>query len=479
MGRFRRLVEGAFEKLDEINEKEQARQVAKLTPAERERYEAWEQRTEALNTGTPQSELEHPKLVGKVLQGPAGEIVHGVVKAPKQGETIEEQAAWDERARVERTVRDDARAPYLAPDRSPVRITRVTAQRGTELDEVCAYLGASGLAARPELVYGAARVPDLIEPSRIGAGRFVEWDIVHAAEGELPPADPAVAVTLKSSERFVARGPGDLRPLDEDLALDLLVRAGIGGKQALGISRDYGFEKTGAADDERMPSLTVMVRGVSVLAGGGPAAAGALEQALAQPKPWPLGEGPPDGLRVEALQWEPLAQAVHPVRPQRAPLPSPFPYLPLTPQELLRAYIEIVGLAPADCYAAEVTYNRAFDLMGRSSAKWWLRRTGGGPDLPCADGELRKRLAGGQHVVVAYRDDPGYAEGRERFDAYMQEVLRAELRRNLALREPVPKPDGRLMKAIDRTADVVEFFTAEPGADDFFEPPRYCWPPSR
>ena len=38
MGRFRRLVEGAFEKLDEINEKEQARQVAKLTPAERERY---------------------------------------------------------------------------------------------------------------------------------------------------------------------------------------------------------------------------------------------------------------------------------------------------------------------------------------------------------------------------------------------------------------------------------------------------------
>ena len=182
---------------------------------------------------------------------------------------------------------------------------------------------------------------------------------------------------------------------------------------------------------------------------------------------------------VEALQWDAIAQAVHPVRQRRAPLPSPFPYLPLTPQELLTSYLEIVGVSPADCFSAGVTYDRAFDLMGRSSTTWGVRRTGGGPDLPCADGELRKRMAGGHHVVITYLDRPEYAEGRGRFDAYMRDELKAELRRGLALREPVPKPDGKLMKAIDRTADVVEFFTMEPGVDGSFEPPRYCWPPFR
>ena len=87
-------------------------------------------------------------------------------------------------------------------------------------------------------------------------------------------------------------------------------------------------------------------------------------------------------------------------------------------------------------------------------------------------------MAGGHHLVVAYRDAPAYAEGRARFEAYAQTVLQAHLRRGLAVRAPVPKPPGRLMKTIDRVADVVEFFSMDPSGEDGFVPPRYCWPPS-
>jgi hypothetical protein len=193
--------------------------------------------------------------------------------------------------------------------------------------------------------------------------------------------------------------------------------------------------------------------------------------------PLELPEGPPEGVVVDVLQWDAIAVAVHPVRQHRAPLPSPYPYLPLTPQELLTAYLEIVGVSPADAYSAQVTHGRPFDLMGRTSTKRGVRRTGGGPDLPCADGKPRQRMAGGHHLVVAYRDAPAYAEGRRRFDAYAEGELEVHLRRGLNLRAAVPKPTGKLMKTVDRVADVVDFFTGDMGTEDGFVPPRYCWPP--
>ena len=171
---------------------------------------------------------------------------------------------------------------------------------------------------------------------------------------------------------------------------------------------------------------------------------------------------------------------MHPLRQHRPPLPSPFPYLPLDPQELLRAYLGIVGLSPADTYAAQVTYDRRFDLMPRTSRSAHVRRTGGGPDLPCADGKPRKRMAGGHHIVVAYRDRPAYAEGRARFDAYAERELCAFLRRGLGLRAPLPEPPGRLERTADRVADVVEFFSMEAWYDGGEEDaPRYCRPPRR
>ena len=269
-----------------------------------------------------------------------------------------------------------------------MHITRVATRGETQLREVADQLAASGLAGRAELVYGAYRVPDLISPGRLGGerGAVVEWDIVHAADGRLPAAPQPAALYLGAGAILVDRAAGEPAPLDEDLVLD------------------------------------VLARGVHVLVTG---AAGAALSAAAASPPWRIGEGPPDGVWLEVLQWDAIAEAVQPVRQHRPPLPSPFPYLPLTAQELLRAYIEIVGVSPADAYCAQVTHDRPFDLMGRTSTKSGVRRTGGGPDLPCADGKPRERMAGGHHVVVAYRDGPEYAEGRARFEAYAQIELRA------------------------------------------------------
>jgi hypothetical protein len=89
MGIGRRLLEGAFSKLDEINERSQAAQLEKLTPAERERYELWEAHGAAARAGNT-ADLGDPRLVATVLQGPAGEVVHGVVKAQKRPDPIDD-----------------------------------------------------------------------------------------------------------------------------------------------------------------------------------------------------------------------------------------------------------------------------------------------------------------------------------------------------------------------------------------------------
>ena len=251
MGLGRRLVEGAFKKLDEINERDQARAVAKLTPAERERYDAWTARTEALHAGATVDELGDPRLIAKVLQGPAGEELHGVVKAPKRPAPIDDPAAWEAQAAAERAARDEVRAPYLAPERAPVRIARVLAQERTQAREVGEYLASSGLAGRPDLVYGVYRVPDAIDLGKLLGAKVVEWDVVHAgSDGELPPAATPAAAFFDAGRRWVDRTPGEPSPLDEDLGLDVLARAGIGPERTLGIARELTISHRGGDSDE-------------------------------------------------------------------------------------------------------------------------------------------------------------------------------------------------------------------------------------
>ena len=64
MSRARKLVEGALKKLDEASARSDAAAVAKLSPAERERYGYWQARMAALNADGSMAELEDAKLVG-------------------------------------------------------------------------------------------------------------------------------------------------------------------------------------------------------------------------------------------------------------------------------------------------------------------------------------------------------------------------------------------------------------------------------
>ena len=74
------------------------------------------------------------QIAGKVLQGPAGRHVHGIEKAPKPPPRIEDAAEWERVMRADLAVRDAAREPYLAPARSPLRISRFVAERGEVLE---------------------------------------------------------------------------------------------------------------------------------------------------------------------------------------------------------------------------------------------------------------------------------------------------------------------------------------------------------
>jgi hypothetical protein len=110
MGLARRLAEGALKKIDELGERDQARALAKLTPAERERYDLWVERTKAIQEGGSVEQLGDPLLTATVLQGSAGEAVHGVGKPPRAAQAIEDQDAWERQAAVELAVRDEARS---------------------------------------------------------------------------------------------------------------------------------------------------------------------------------------------------------------------------------------------------------------------------------------------------------------------------------------------------------------------------------
>ncbi len=477
MGKLKDAAEAAL-KAVEASGTPTPEQLAKLTPAQRERYEMFTARAEQARApgGLSAGVATDPRLLGRVLQGPAGEAVHGVTKAAKGPDRIQDPAEWERAMRADRAVRDAAREPYLAPTRSPIRISRVATRGGTQAEEVAEHLAATGLAGRPDLVYGLYRVPDRIRPS---AGsekrRVVEWDVVHAATEQLGRAASPADVYFDAERAWVARRPGEPSVLDEDLALAYLVRAGIGPEQTLGVARHCTIDPYG--DSESGGSRMIPeVHGVHAFHPAG--AGGTVAREMASEAPFALEPRVPEGIWLELLNWDAVARAVHPVRQHRPRLPSPFSYLPLTPQEVLRAYLGIVGIAPADSYGVQITYDHPLDLLGRTSMRSGVRKTTDGDEMPCADGKDRVRMHGGAHIVLTYRDSDTYAKGRERWAAYQAEALQADLARQIHPRAPVPKPDSKLERIFDRVGDVVDFFDGE-STEDGFVAPRYCWPPAR
>lgn len=499
--------------------------LASLSPEQRAAYDA--QLAQAAAAEQQLADAHTAARTSRPLFGPAGDYVYGLdpYEAAAAAQRILEEgggvkayfkAAWQaptpgggdrtlpevratypdpyQQAAYERSQRDEARRPYLAPDgvRFPVVFTRIATTAKDELDDVVAHLASSGLAGRPELVFGAYRVPDHIGSSLTAGRRYVEWDVVHAATGPLPPTSPPAATHLDDTERWVARASGAPSVLDEDLGVAVLAAAGVGPERCTGIARSVGSVSGGGGDENSGGHGYVMihVEGVDLLH---PADARADVEAarnrLRQTGPAALPFGAPAGVHVEVLNWRTIDKAVRHGGSGVAPsVPSPFPYLPSTPQELLAAYLDIVGVNPFDTYGASVTEDQPRDIQ-------WVRRKGvatvstDGQSQPCVDGQSRARLGGGRLVVVTYRDRPAYVEGRQRWDAYQTDVLQARLGQGTGARRPVEAmsmgslPSGfrRLAGAVEKVADAVDHVVGEGSGNTHFDriaPHRYCWPPT-
>ena len=317
------------------------------------------------------------------------------------------------------------------------------------------------------------RVPDRISgplTPHSEKRRVVEWDIVHSP-GDAVPA-PLVATSFLAEEHWVARRPGEPSVLDEDLALAFCLAAGIGPERCAGLARISEFRTlAGYNDGESSGPLRTIVRGIVALHPQEHSGAFERMRAAAPLALGPAGRRPHRGAQLGARSPPPCTSKInHP-----PPVPSPFPYLPATPQELLRAYLEVVGVQPSDCYSAQATV--APPARARAGR---LAETNLGPKQPCADGEERMRTRGCEHVVIVYRDRPEYVEGRTRWAAYQADVLQADLSKGLGLRPRVTDPDGGLLGKIDRMTEFVERLHPDHWGDwgrEELPPHRYCWPP--
>ena len=105
--------------------------------------------------------------------------------------------------------------------------------------------------------------------------------------------------------------------------------------------------------------------------------------------------GPPEGVHIEVLNWRAVAAAVHPKINHPPPVPSPFPYLPATPQELLRAYLDS-------------RRRPARGLLQRAGHRRPAARAGAGRvphDEPRAEAAVRRRRGADAHARMRARRD--------------------------------------------------------------------------
>jgi len=265
--------------------------------------------------------------------------------------------------------------------------------------------------------------------------------------------------------------------LDEDLAAAYCLWAQVGPEHCLGIARHSNFIERRWDNSEDSTPITPQILGVHVFHQAG--LGDGMVQKMAESAPIPLGPDHVRGVVTEVLNAGAIRDAVHRRAQDPIPVPSPFPYLPATPQELLLMYLEVVGISPADCYGAQVTIHHVRELTGRFGPAGSVNF---GPKQPCADGKDRMRLHGAEHVVVTYRDSPAYVEGRARWAAYQEQVLQAHLERDLDLRDVVYSDKlahGVGNPLLRAGAHVLDSFDQ---IDRFLDgrrpnPYRYCWPP--
>jgi hypothetical protein len=368
---------------------------------------------------------------------------------------VQDPAQREEIIRAERAARDAARAPFCASESPEVVFTRFATTGRTQLDDVVRALQSSGLAAQPERVYGVYRVPDRFDHNRNSEGKaYLEWEIAHLPGALAPAADEILTTGFKRNDHWVARRPGEASVVDEDVAGALIARARVAPEDCFGLHRL--MQVRGRDSEDAGKSWTPVIEGVLLFSRPLPAIAQAQQRMTASA---PLALDEPLPFWLEILDWEAVAAWVSPHRDGPHRTPSPLPHLPSTWQELLVAYLQIVGVHSEDSYGAQITRTaeRSIADLSLASARKNFRSA---PKVPSADGEDRRRLHVAEHLVIAYRDRSEYEQGRERWRAYQREVLRARLDHLSGERPPIAVDDRPRQSFLSDVFDMFDPFGA-------------------
>ena len=160
---------------------------------------------------------------------------------------------------LERVARDAARRPYLAEHRPPVVFSRLATRSKTQIEEVTAYLASSGLAGRPDLVYGVYRVPDHISPGHcvaIAGASSSGTSCMH------PPAGRRRRRTCRSRRGSTARrvgstgGSANRRSPTRSWHSPTSQSSGVGPERCLGIARSLEIRSIGGGDGETSHTIS-------------------------------------------------------------------------------------------------------------------------------------------------------------------------------------------------------------------------------
>jgi hypothetical protein len=374
---------------------------------------------------------------------------------------LEDPAERAQVAATERAARDLARAPYRAPAAPAIAFTRIGTTGRTQLEEVVEALRASGLAAAPERVFGVYRVPDRFDHNRNSENRaYVEWEIAHAPGALSAVADEVLITAFAREDHWVARSVGQPSVLDEDVAGTLCARARLEPEDCFGIPRLLQIR---GSDGENGKSWRAHVDGALVLSRPSEAVTRAHEELMGE-APLDLPARPVLPLYSEILDWEAIAAWVAPDRNGPPRVPSPLPHLPSSWQELMTAYLEVVGVRPEDCYGVQVTREATVEGIADLSTASMRKNFRSPPKLPCADGKDRARIQASELVVVAYRDRAEYQEGRARWRAYQDAVLRAKLDHRTDVR---PVIDAEFRPTPSFVSEVFDMFNPLDPLHDF------------
>jgi hypothetical protein len=245
---------------------------------------------------------------------------------------------------------------------------------------------------------------------------------------------------FKRSDHWAARQPGERSVLDEDVAGALVRRAGVRPEDCFGLHRLLNVRGT---DMEEGIHWTPVVEGILLFTRPS-ASITAAQQAMTAEAPLPI-EPPP--FHVEILDWEAVMAWVSPHRYGPHRVPSPLPHLPSTWQELLGAYVQVVGVRSEDTYGVQVTRTADRSLADLSMASHAKNLRG-----------RHELMHVAEHVVIAYRDSADYEAGRARWRAYQDAVLRARLDHLTGVRPPIAVDDHPRQSFVSEVFDMFDPF---------------------